>query len=146
MAQSTSGATAELLLITEANPAGIPLGIVQNWSVSMQFHSEVHQACGKKVPQETRFHGVGPGSLQWTKVEQYQPETLEEYGVTPASVDLGTFKPWTFGIYDVERGEWILQALDCSPTSRSISGSPATSLSGNASFVVREFKLAKDLN
>ncbi len=143
---STSGALAELILITEARPEGIPLGMVQNWSANIQYHSEVHQACGRQVPQETRFHGTGPGTIQWSRVVLYEPETLERYGVTPASIDLATFKTWTFGIYDTVRAEWILKALDCSPTSQTISGSPATSLTGNASFMVREFKTAKDLN
>lgn len=143
---STSGATAELILITDARPEGIPLGMVQNYSASAQYHSEVHQACGRQEPEESRFHGTGPGTIQWSRVQLYDPQTLERYGVTPASVDLTTFKPWTFGLYDTVRGEWLLKAIDCTPTSQTISGSPATSLTSNASFMVRKFEWAKDLN
>lgn len=143
---STSGALAELILITERRPEGIPLGMAQNWSVNVQYHSEVHQACGRQVPQESRFHGTGPGTLQWTTIKLYDPESLERYGVLPASINLQTFKPWTLIVYDLVRGEYITKAVDCVPTSQTISGSPATSLTSNASFMVREFKSAEDLN
>lgn len=141
-----SGSRVLVVAITTDMPAGIPLGLAENFSVSEHHLVEAHTGVGALQPQEIVHHGVGAPTVSWGRITTIPAESYQKLKITPDNVHMPTHEPITLQILDDERGETICEVVDALPTAFSMSVNQQASLRENVSFQARYVRWASELN
>lgn len=140
-----SGARALVYVVTNENPKGIPMGLVENWQLNQSHRVEAHTGVGSTSPDEMVYHGAGPVTVSWGRVRTLPAESLQAQKIMPEHRRVPFHEPVTVIVQDLDRGDVMWRITDCLPESFSVTIGSQTSIRENCSFMGKHLEHATEL-
>ena len=149
MARPTKSRTSGLVAIvvtTAKRPDGVPVGYVEQFSITDSLRGELIYAIGKQKAAEAVLHGIDRVDVSWTATLTIPAEDYVALGIRPGDADLATYGHIDVTFIDNDRGEVICEVSQVIPQSLGLSTSAMAKLTENISLQGVQALWASELN